>query len=49
MHRDDRVFLRHMIDAISKAIDLTEGKAREDLEKNEMLALSLVRLLQPIR
>ena len=46
MHRDDGVFLRHMIDAIRKAISLTEDRAREDLEKNEMLALSLVRLLE---
>ncbi len=47
MHRDDGVFLRHMIDAIRKAMDLAEGIGREDLDKNEMLALSLVRLLDP--
>jgi len=45
MHRDDSVFVRHMIDAIGKTVGLTEGKTR-DLEKNEMLTLSLVRLLE---
>jgi uncharacterized protein with HEPN domain len=34
-----------MIDAIGKTVGLTEGKTR-DLEKNEMLTLSLVRLLE---
>lgn len=48
MHRDDRVFVRHMIDAIGKAVGLTEGKTRDDLQENEMLALSLVRLLEII-
>jgi len=37
-----------MIDAIRKAIDFTEGKNRLDLERDEMLALSLVRLLEVI-
>ncbi len=37
-----------MIDAINKAVGFAEGRTRLDLEKDEMLALSLVRLLEII-
>jgi hypothetical protein len=34
--------LRHIADALSAAIRFTEGRGREDLDKDEMLALALV-------
>ncbi len=43
---DDVVRLRHMLDAASKALQLTESCKREDLDKDEKLALALVRLLE---
>ncbi len=43
---DDVIPLRHMLDAASKALQLTESCEREDLDKDEKLALALVRLLE---
>lgn len=43
---DDVVRLRHMLDAASKTLQLTENCKREDLDKDEKLALALVRLLE---
>ena len=45
---DDVVRLRHMLDAASKALQLTKNCSREDLDKDEKLALALVRLLEII-
>ncbi len=35
-----------MLDAARKALSFAEGKRRDDLETNEVLALALVRLLE---
>lgn len=43
---DDLVRLRHMLDAARKATSLVERRERSDLDKDEMLALALVRLLE---
>lgn len=43
---DDVVRLRHMLDAASKALQLTKNCNRGDLDKDEKLALALVRLLE---
>jgi len=43
---EDIVRLRHMLDAARKAVEFTEGYGRTDLDKDEKLALSLVRLLE---
>jgi len=43
---DDIVRLRHMLDAARKAVELTENSERSDLDKDEKLALALVRLLE---
>lgn len=48
MQRDDITSLRHIIDAANKAISFVEHRKREDLDTDEMLALSLVRLLEII-
>jgi uncharacterized protein with HEPN domain len=46
MARDDRVFLRHMLDAAQKAKEFINGRSRNVLDSGEMLALAVVRLLE---
>jgi len=48
MQRDDETCIRHILDAARKAHDFASSRKRADLEKDEMLALSLVRLLEII-
>ena len=48
MQRDDATRVRHILDAARKACEFASGRKRPDLEKDEMLALSLVRLLEII-
>jgi len=43
---EDRIRLQHMLDAARKAIDFTESCNRIDLDNDEMLTLSIVRLLE---
>ena len=43
---EDVVRLRHMLDAARKAIELTSTCERDDLDKDEKLALAVVRLLE---
>jgi len=40
------VRLHHMLDAAHKAADITKGCSRVDLDKDETLALAVVRLLE---
>lgn len=44
--KDDRIRLRHMLDAASKARQFAEGLDRADLGTNEMFSLAIVRLLE---
>ncbi|MBI4763454.1 MAG: DUF86 domain-containing protein [Deltaproteobacteria bacterium] len=46
MLRDDSVLIRHILDAARKARQFAKDRNREDLDKNEMLAISLVHLLE---
>jgi uncharacterized protein with HEPN domain len=46
MQRDDIISIRHILDAARKALHFTENRDREELDKNEMLAISLVHLLE---
>jgi len=46
MQRDDSIYIRHILDAARKALHFTANRSREDLNKNEMLAISLVHLLE---
>ncbi|OIP28955.1 MAG: hypothetical protein COW04_10945 [Deltaproteobacteria bacterium CG12_big_fil_rev_8_21_14_0_65_43_10] len=48
MQRDDMVYIRHILDAASKALLFTKNHNRKELDANEMLSLSLVRLLEII-
>jgi uncharacterized protein with HEPN domain len=44
--RDDRIRLRHMLDAALRSRQFVQGRNRADLEMDEMLSLALVRLLE---
>lgn len=43
---EDIVRIRHMLDAVRKAVEFTRNCERIDLDKDEKLALSIVRLLE---
>jgi uncharacterized protein with HEPN domain len=45
---NDAVRLRHMLEATEKALGLTAGRKRADLESDEMLLLALTRLIEII-
>lgn len=46
MQRDDIACLHHILDAADKAVSFVKGKVRKDLDTDELLSLSLVRLLE---
>lgn len=46
MYLDDSTRLKHMRDAAQKAIQFAQSKTRNDLESDEMLALSLVKCIE---
>ena len=48
MRREDRIRLRHMLDATNAALRFVEGKRREDLDRDEMLLFALVRAVEVI-
>jgi uncharacterized protein with HEPN domain len=48
MSKRDVSRLYDMLDAARKAISFADGRSRQDLDSNEMLALALVRLLEII-
>ena len=48
MHRDDVVRLQHMLDASNEAMEFAKGKTRNDLAKNRMLVLALVKAVEII-
>ena len=45
---DDATRLRHILDSACKAVQVTRGKTRDDLDRDELLALALTRLLEII-
>lgn len=44
----DRIRLRHILDAAREALSFAEGKSRENLDKDRMLVLSIVREVEII-
>ncbi len=48
MPKSDLVRLRHMLDAAREAVSFAEGRRRADLDKDRMLSLSLLRLLETV-
>jgi hypothetical protein len=47
MKPDDRIRLRHIVDALNSTIRFTVGRRRGDLDEDEMLAFALVQLCAP--
>jgi len=45
---DNEVRLRHMLDHAQEALSMVSGKQRQDLTKNRILELALVRLIEII-
>jgi len=43
---DTPVRLRHMLDHAREAVDMAQGRKREDLDADRQLNLALVRLLE---
>jgi uncharacterized protein with HEPN domain len=48
MAKGDRARLGHMLDAAHEAVEFMRGRAREDLDRDRKLNLSIVRLLEII-
>ena len=48
MFEDDKIRLKHILDAAREAVSFTEDRSREDLDSDRKLNLSLVRLLEII-
>lgn len=46
MRKDDRIRLRHMLDAAREAREFARGHTRSDLDANRMLTLSLVKAIE---
>ena len=46
MAKDDAVYYAHMVEAARKAMRLMAGKTREEFERDEVLQLAIVHLLQ---
>jgi uncharacterized protein with HEPN domain len=46
--RDDRVRLRHMLEASQQAIAFVQGRQRDDLETDLQLTLAITRLVEII-
>jgi len=43
---DDVIRLRHMLDHAREAVEMTRGRQRDDLKRDRMLQLALVRLVE---
>ncbi len=48
MQNEDIIRLRHMLDAANEAVEFASGKKREDLDKNRMLTLSIIKSIEII-
>ncbi len=46
MREADQIRLRHMLDAAREAVLFTEGKSREDLDGDRLLALALMKCIE---
>lgn len=48
MDSEDRVRIRHMIDAVESALRFVQGRCRADLDSDEMLHFALIRAIEII-
>lgn len=46
MPKDDRVRLRHMLDAAREAVGFAKGKGRADLDQDRLLVLGLLKCIE---
>ena len=46
MQENDTIRLRHMLDAARQAVEFTRGRSRADLDRDSMLVLALVKLVE---
>lgn len=46
MKPDDRIRIRHIVDALTSAAHFVQGRARDDLDADEMLLFALVRAVE---
>ena len=46
MHAEDRVRLRHMVEAAESALQFIAGRQRPDLDDDRMLLFALVRAIE---
>ena len=46
MRKDDSIRLQHMIDAAESALQFVSGRARHDLDQDQMLLFAVVRALE---
>ncbi len=46
MNERDSVRIRHMLDAARSALSFVQGRTREDLDKDEMLAFALTKAVE---
>ncbi|KJU86505.1 hypothetical protein MBAV_001294 [Candidatus Magnetobacterium bavaricum] len=46
--REDKIRMRHLLDAAKEAISFTRGKTRRSLDKNRILTLALVKDIEII-
>jgi uncharacterized protein with HEPN domain len=46
MHKDDKIRLRHMLDAAREAMAFTKNRTRTSLDTDRMLVLSLVKEIE---
>lgn len=47
-HEADIIRVRHMLDFARKAVAFNKGKSRSDLDRNEMLAIATIHLIEVI-
>lgn len=48
MKPEDLIRIRHMLDAVNEALAFTKGKNRDDLDKDRMLTLAIIKELEII-
>ncbi|MGA9751832.1 MAG: DUF86 domain-containing protein [Acidobacteriota bacterium] len=48
MRKEDEIRLRHMLDSAREALSFAGGRTREDLNRDRMLALALVKCIEII-
>jgi uncharacterized protein with HEPN domain len=48
MLKDDRIRLRHMLEAAKEVLSFAENRTREDLDNDRILELALVRLIEVV-